>query len=285
MTSCPNCNAELSDAAGQTQRCPVCDTLLDPGRTSADDRGPSAEKTSADEAARPPEGDLGTARDVRAHLRTMVDLTQASEDAPPDSPHPPAADQAASLSDDDLESESVECVFVDFAAGSDAAIDPQPGDEDQGGPRTLGEGDLTIAFVEEEPPQDPNSMATNAAGLTIDAGELPPDQMEMLTGMWSATISPEAKPGMTIKAAAGGSATQTHLVVRPRTLRPQNEPSPAGADYELLDTIGQGGMGVVYAARQASIDRHVAIRLSAATWRPTPTSGKSFSPRPSSPAI
>ena len=230
MTTCPNCNAELSDAAGQTQRCPKCDTPLDTGRTSADDRGPSADKTSAGETARPPEGDLVAARDVRAHLRTMVDLTQPSEDAPPDSPHPPAAEQAANLFDDDLEFEIVEDA-VEPAARSDAAIDPQPGDEDQGGPRTLGESDLTIAFVEEEPPQDPNSMATNAAGLTIDAGELPPDQMEMLTGMWSATISPEAKPGMTIKAAAGGSATQTHLVVRPRTLRPQNEPSPAGADY------------------------------------------------------
>ena len=32
-------------------------------------------------------------------------------------------------------------------------------------------------------------------------------------------------------------------------------------DYELLDIIGQGGVGVVYTARQASIDRTVAIKM------------------------
>ena len=37
---------------------------------------------------------------------------------------------------------------------------------------------------------------------------------------------------------------------------------PAGdSDYELMDVLGEGGMGVVYAARQASIDRTVAIKM------------------------
>ena len=45
----------------------------------------------------------------------------------------------------------------------------------------------------------------------------------------------------------------------------------AFGDYELLEQIGQGGMGMVFRARQQRLDRDVAIKLlSAGTWAPEP---------------
>ena len=54
------------------------------------------------------------------------------------------------------------------------------------------------------------------------------------------------------------------LVVNARSFADAKKLPPGtklGADYELLDLLGEGGMGVVYTARQASIDRTVAVKM------------------------
>ena len=51
------------------------------------------------------------------------------------------------------------------------------------------------------------------------------------------------------------------LVVKTRSLRRPQDTFAKEGDYELLKILGEGGMGVVYTARQSSIHRTVAVKM------------------------
>ena len=106
------------------------------------------------------------------------------------------------------------------------------------------------------------------AGRTLDYSSDAESIERQLNVLWGPSEQSE-KPLATLRGATrpdsaaneGGSDRMT-LVIRERAVRP-NSPGDtlSTADYDVLKLLGEGGMGVVYSARQASIDREVAIKM------------------------
>ena len=98
------------------------------------------------------------------------------------------------------------------------------------------------------------------------ARTLSSSQRARVDALWGATIQPAMRANMTIRGGLSSGGGDTKLVIQTRELRGMGGSAPGvdpneRADYELEDVLGEGGMGVVYAARQASINRTVAIKM------------------------
>ncbi len=96
----------------------------------------------------------------------------------------------------------------------------------------------------------------------FDSGGMSTDEMKTVMDVFADAIDDSVSPTMTIKlsdspAGDGGSS----LVIKRKLFGMPDDDDTVGAEYELLTTLGEGGMGVVWDARQTSVDRQVALKM------------------------
>ena len=90
----------------------------------------------------------------------------------------------------------------------------------------------------------------------------------MVRSLWERTIREGDRPEMTLKgetmrgrgAGANEERLSNAIKVRPKDISEKGSTVEV-PEYEILRLLGEGGMGMVYEARQTSIDRSIAIKM------------------------
>ncbi|RIK78229.1 MAG: serine/threonine protein kinase [Planctomycetota bacterium] len=136
--------------------------------------------------------------------------------------------------------------------------------------QTLGSLEAHDAGAEQGASVKPATVAIHGQQTVEFLGGSAAIDENLLTSHWESLAAGARHAGVTLKqkeTITGSFVGSSSLVVKSRNVRasggsPQPLITPADApDYELLDVIGEGGMGVVYAARQSSIARTVALKM------------------------
>ena len=141
-------------------------------------------------------------------------------------------------------------------------------------PRDTGNATLVVpaGFGVDEPSAgqtvvtSPDDDGDGAQTLITEAGggDLSPEVRQTMAENWGDGVDAGARPGMTITNKRKGrtpDAPRQSLVIKPRRVNESKAYDPDNDEYELIGKLGEGGMGVVYHARQTSINRDVAIKM------------------------
>jgi WD40 repeat protein len=89
--------------------------------------------------------------------------------------------------------------------------------------------------------------------------------LKRIKQIWGTRTTSTAHPNATFKIESHTALGKSSVVIRSRSLRPADQSldlaSASPADYELRDIVGEGGVGIVFSARQSSFNRDVAVKM------------------------
>ncbi|MEO1497967.1 MAG: protein kinase [Planctomycetota bacterium] len=257
---CPHCGATVNlSTANQPQSADDAQDIETTAEFAPIDAGSLSEEVSESETTEFETDEFGTV-DLDASDSSLADAGQASDstieleltdEAPNDSDNP-SDDSGATLDlGATIAGDSAGTVEFDAADAIDATVDlpAKP-------PTVRLEQDATLELGAEESSGlgvtwGASARRANGSGQTLRAD--PSDTIGQTVGGFRSSLPIKAR-------SLQGDPALRGLPGDAVTPRASDSDGPA-PDYELIDMLGQGGMGVVYAAKQSSIARTVAVKM------------------------
>ncbi|MHB8897328.1 MAG: WD40 domain-containing protein [Thermoguttaceae bacterium] len=230
MRTCPQCGAEISEQAILAGLCRAC--------------GAPLENLAGQE--QPPAPVCPNLRDTDGDVMATMPIGPLDQE--------PAAAEAS-----DGPAGSDTGATVDLPSGAPVGRET----DRNGGMQTADFGAVAGALTVDRgvqktidlPPEGSGSAPPVPGGVTAaDSGRI--------REVWAGKIPASSRSGGTLKIDSTTTLGAGTLVIKSRKVAASHgTPDAKAADYELLKQIGQGGMGVVYSARQANFNRKVAVKM------------------------